>query len=570
MKGIGKWTGTGIVAMVMGIALGCMSQSNGEEHKMKNFYADDIEISLLQEQELESIKSVYKDDFLIGNIYNPSSQQGVEKDRLLYHFNVITPENLLKPDAVQPSKGNYQFQPADDMVQFAASNQLAVVGHTFAWYQQTPDWMAENCSKEEAIENLKNHIYTTAGRYAGKIIVWDVVNEAILDGVKLPENGDWKQCLRQGAWYKAIGADYIEMAFRYAHEADPNAKLYYNDYNLNDPNKAEIVAAMFKDLKAKGVPIDGIGMQSHYNIGIIPALVERSIQLFEGVGAEISITELDVTVNGADASGLTKEQEIEQAQVYAELFQIYKAHSDSIERVTFWGLDDAHSWRKESFPCLFDANYAPKQAYFAVIDPEGFLKEYPRDEIPEPNEITAAYGTPTIDGAIDEVWGKTKSAPVDIMTMAWQGAKGTVKTLWDENAIYILFEVQDSVLNADSSQLHEQDSVEIFLDENNGKTPYYEEDDGQYRVSFKNLVSYGSNGSKQGFQSAVSLTGQGYIVEMKIPVSKKLYGGEVLGFDAQINDSNAKGTRISVAKFNDSTDNSWQSTQYWGNLRLTK
>ncbi len=157
---------------------------------------------------------------------------------------------------------------------------------------------------------------------------------------------------------------------------------------------------------------------------------------------------------------------------------------------------------------------------------------------------------------MDEVWGDAESASVNIMTMAWQGAVGTVRTLWDEHAVYVLFDVQDSVLNADSVNAHEQDSVEIFIDENNGKTPYYEADDGQFRVSFENVASYGSNGEKEGFESAVSLTDSGYLVEMKIPVSRVLQGNEVLGFDAQINDSNEKGERISVAKFNDSTDNS--------------
>ena len=515
---------------------------------------------------LVPLQSVYQNDFLIGNIYNPSSLQGVEREMLLYHFNAITPENLMKPDAMQPSEGNYEFSAADDMVQFADENNLAAVGHTFAWYQQTPEWMAENCTREEAIEHLRTHIQTIASRYSGQLLAWDVVNEAILDGVKLPENGDWKQCLRQGAWYRAIGDDYIELAFQFAHEADPEAKLYYNDYNLNDQNKAEIVAAMFKDLKSRGIPIDGIGMQSHYNVNLASATVERSMEMFEEAGAEISVTELDVTVNGASAEGLTEQQEIAQAQVYAELFQIYRKHADSIARVTFWGIDDAHSWRRESFPCLFRRDYSPKQAYYAVIDPDGYLEEHPRDEIPEPNKILAAYGTPQVDGMMDEVWGDAESASVNIMTMAWQGAVGTVRTLWDEHAVYVLFDVQDSVLNADSVNAHEQDSVEIFIDENNGKTPYYEADDGQFRVSFENVASYGSNGEKEGFESAVSLTDSGYLVEMKIPVSRVLQGNEVLGFDAQINDSNEKGERISVAKFNDSTDNSWQSTQYWGVL----
>lgn len=515
---------------------------------------------------LTPLQTVYQNDFLVGNLYNPSSLQGAEREMLLYHFNSITPENILKPDAMQPAEGNFGFAPADAMVEFADENDLAAVGHVFAWHQQTPDWMTSDCTRDEAIQRLRTHINTVAGRYAGKLISWDVVNEAIEDGAKLPENGDWKSCLRKGGWYDAIGDDYIELAFTFAHEADPNAKLYYNDYNLNDQNKAEIAAAMFKDLKSKGIPIDGIGMQAHYNVNLTTEMVERSIQMFEEVGAEISVTELDVTVNGADPAGLTEEQEIAQAQVYAELFRIYKEHASSIARVTFWGIDDAHSWRKESFPCLFNRDYSPKEAYYAVVDPDSYLEEHPRAEIPEPNQLTAAYGTAVVDGVVDEAWDAAESGSVNIMTMAWQGATAKVRALWDENAVYVLMDVTDSVLNADSVNAHEQDSVEVFIDENNAKTPYYEDDDGQFRVSYKNEVSYGSNGEKEGFESAVTLTDGGYLVEMKIPVGRTLRSGELLGFDAQVNDSNEKGQRVSIAKFNDSTDNSWQSTMYWGVL----
>ncbi len=161
---------------------------------------------------------------------------------------------------------------------------------------------------------------------------------------------------------------------------------------------------------------------------------------------------------------------------------------------------------------------------------------------------------------MDEIWNQAKEEPVRIMTMAWQGATGTVKTLWDEKNIYVLVRVKDKTLNTDSKNAYEQDSVELFLDENNDKSYYYQEDDGQFRVSCKNMVTFGSNGKREGFQSSVKVTEDGYLVEAKIPLTTTAEKGKVMGFDVQINDSNERGERISVAKFNDDSDNSWQST----------
>lgn len=323
---------------------------------------------------LPSLKEIYADQFLVGNVYNPSSQEGIQKEMLLKHFNVVTPENLLKPDAVQRQEGKFTFGSADSMVRFCGENNLQTVGHTFVWHQQTSAWMTENVGREEAIEHMKTHIQTVAGRYQGKMLAWDVVNEAIRDGARLPADGDWTKCLRETGWLSAIGSDYIKLAFTFAHEADPNAKLYYNDYGLDYYEKAKIAAAMFRDLKAQGVPIDGIGMQSHYSTSTSVSNVERSIELFEQTGAEISITELDVGVDGIDIEvGLTKEQEKKQAVLYAQLFLVYLEHAETIERVTFWGLDDTNTWRRGQYPCLFHSDYSPKEAFYAVADPYAYL-----------------------------------------------------------------------------------------------------------------------------------------------------------------------------------------------------
>ncbi len=540
-----------------------MGMSLADEQATKDQEKKEVHI-----ENLTPLKDIYKGKFLIGNIYNSFNLTGADKDMVLHHFNVITPENMMKPDAMQLQKGVFTFESADAMTGFCQENGLKTVGHTLAWHSQTPDWMNAGCGREEAIGRLRDHISNVAGHYSGKLLSWDVVNEAIQDGARLPADGNWKSCLRDTPWLRNIGTDYIELAFRFAHEADPNAKLYYNDYNLNDNNKAEIAAAMFTDLKKKGVPIDGIGMQAHYSTTLPVATVEHSLELFKKTGAEISITELDVVVSQAKATGLTKEEEIAQGQTYAQLFRLYNQYSDVIQRVTFWGYADTRSWRSSNFPCLFDGNYKAKEAYYAVADPDGYLKKHPVKEIPEPSTINAVKGTPVIDGTVDDIWNQAKEEPVRIMTMAWQGATGTVKTLWDEKNIYVLVRVKDKTLNTDNKNAYEQDSVELFLDENNDKSYYYQEDDGQFRVSCKNMVTFGSNGKREGFQSSVKVTEDGYLVEAKIPLTTTAEKGKVMGFDVQINDSNERGERISVAKFNDDSDNSWQSTARWGNLLL--
>lgn len=524
-----------------------------------------------QKPEVVSLHKVYANDFLIGNIYNVSVTGGPDKRVILTHFNALTPENLMKPGNIQPSEGNFKFGDSDKMMEFAEKNGLKVIGHTLAWHQQSGNFLGRNVTRDQAIEQLRTHINKVAGQYKGRILAWDVVNEAIEDGVTLPSDGDWTKCLRKTQWLESIGPEYLAMAFQFAREADPAAKLYYNDYNLNYKNKADIVYAMVKDLKEQGVPIDGIGEQAHYNTSVSTASVAYCLELFSKLDVEVSITELDVTVDGAAASGLTKEQEIEQAIVYAKLFTVFKDYSDVIERVTFWGYLDSMSWRKERFPCLFNGDYTEKEAFKAVLDPESYLKANGAEESAVPAKTAQAkFGTPVIDGKVDDIWASAPESEVSTRITAWEGATGTVKALWDEKFIYCLVEVEDDVLNKSSANKHEHDSVEIFLDQNNDKTPSYGPDDGQYRVNFKSESSFGTTPGTAGFMSGAARTPTGYLVEMAIPLVSAAKEGLILGFDAQINDANAEGLRQGIAKFSDPTDNSWSSAAAWGNLELVK
>lgn len=518
-----------------------------------------------------SLYKTYKDDFFLGTIYTDASRSGTDKELTLKQFNTITPENLMKPEYMQPTEGNFNYSEADTMFQFAKENNLNVHAHTLVWHNQSGDWLGKNVSREKAIEQLKSHITNIVKHYKGKAYSWDVVNEAINDGVALPANGDWKSCLRQTQWLDSIGPDYIAMAFKFAHEADPNAKLYYNDYSLNDRNKADIVCAMVKDLKSQGIAISGIGMQGHYSIDTSVGSVEYSIQKFIKLKVEISVSELDVAVKGAAMTGLTKDQEIRQGIFYAKLFQVYKKYSKSIARVTFWGYVDNKSWIRQSFPCLFNADYSPKLAAYAVLDPDKFLKLYQTsDQKKVVSTAKAYYGTPKIDGEIDKLWDNCPKAQINNAIQAWQGAKGTVRLLWDKSFVYALFEITDAELNDSSQNAYEQDSIEVFLDQNNDKNSFLDDNDGQYRVNYKGVESFGTVPAINGFKSFAKQTNDGYLIELAIPLLKNAKQGKVMGFEAQINDANSFGKRQSVMKFNDLSDNSYQSTENWGNLELTK
>ncbi len=518
-----------------------------------------------------SLMDVYKDDFMLGTIYTDANRSGKDMELTLKHFNTITPENIMKPEYMQPQKGSFYYTESDAMMKFAQENSLNVIGHTLAWHQQTGNWLGQTTDRDEAIEQLRSHITNIVSNYKGKLVAWDVVNEAVEDNKTLPENGDWTTCLRKTQWLQSIGPDYIAMAFRFAREADPDLKLYYNDYNLDNKQKADVVHAMVKDLREQGVPIDGIGMQGHYTVSTSAGAVKSNIQLFASLGVEVSITELDVAVNGANATtGLTKDQEIRQGVAYARLFKVFKECKDSITRVTFWGYLDSRSWRSDRFPCLFNADYTPKQAAYAVLDPEKYLSLHDTTYKAPVRAANAKYGTPTIDAEIDELWNSCTAEAVNVPVMAWEGAKGSVRMLWDEAFVYVLFEVTDSVLNKLSENVYEHDSIEIFLGQSNNKDVFYGTDDGQYRVNFEGEESFGTIPDKTGFQSAAKLIDGGYLVELAIPLVSPAKEGSKMGFDAQVNDSDASGARVSIMKFCDPSDNSYQSPEKWGELLLTK
>lgn len=556
-----------------------------------SFYIDDISFEstgagpVSVQKDLKPIKDVYQNGFLIGNAISAGELTGVRSVLLKQHFNVVTAENAMKPGSLQAEKGVFTFDSADEIVDGAIAAGLKVYGHTLVWHQQSPDWMnakvdsAGNLvplARDEALANMRTHIKTVVEHFGDKVIGWDVVNEAMNDNPANPS--DWKAALRQSNWYKSIGDDYVEQAFLAAQEAldahpDWDIKLYYNDYNDDNQNKAEAIYRMVKEINdryAKSHPgkllIDGIGMQGHYALSTKAENVKSSLEKFISLGVEVSVSELDI--RAGSNSVLSEKDAKAQGYLYAQLFDIYRSHADHIGRVTFWGLNDATSWRAAENPLAFDKDLQAKPAYYGVIDPAKFMKENaPEKKISK--QATAKFGTPTIDGTVDEVWNGAADIPVNQYQLAWQGATGVAKALWDDDNLYVLVQVSDAQLDKTSVNAWEQDSVEIFLDQNNAKSASYQDDDGQYRVNFDNATTFNPASIESGFLSATKKSGTSYTVEAQIPLNAvQPADGTKLGFDVQVNDGK-DGARQSVAAWNDTSGNGYQDTSVYGVLTLS-
>jgi endo-1,4-beta-xylanase len=340
------------------------------------------------------LKDVFSDAFLIGTCMNTSQINGTDpkaKPFIAANFNSVTAENSMKWERIHPIPGKYDFAVSDSIVNYALTNKMFVVGHVLIWHSQTPDWVFQDSvgnslTRDALISRMKEHIFTVMGHFKGRVKGWDVLNEAV------NEDGS----LRKSKWLEIIGKDYIQLAFEFAHAADPGAELYYNDYNNELPDKREGIIPIIKDLKQKGVKVDGMGIQGHWHLDS-PELnvIDESISKYASLGLKVMITEMEVNVlptppevYGADVSqqaryletlnpypsGLPDSVSNHLAQRYADLFGVLMKHKDAVTRVTFWGVNDGYSWKNDwpikgrtNYPLLFDRNYKPKPAYFSVI-----------------------------------------------------------------------------------------------------------------------------------------------------------------------------------------------------------
>ncbi|MDR3287443.1 MAG: endo-1,4-beta-xylanase [Prevotellaceae bacterium] len=341
-----------------------------------------------------ALKDALNGKFLIGtavNIQQISGADTLSVEIVKKQFNAIVPENCMKSMFLQPAEGNFYFDEADKYVTFGETNNLWITGHCLVWHSQAPAWLfidenGNDVSREVLIERMRNHITTVVSRYKGRIKGWDVVNEAILD------DGSW----RSSKFYQIIGEDFIPLAFQFAHEADPDAELYYNDYSTAIAAKCEGIVNVVKTIQEKGLRIDAVGMQGHLSMDV-PTVedFEKSLLTFSALGVKVMITELDLTVlpspfnfTGADVSanfdfqkelnpysdGLPEDIALKQQNRYADFFRLFLKHHDKISRVTLWGVTDNDSWRNDwpipgrtDYALLFDRNFQPKPVVNEII-----------------------------------------------------------------------------------------------------------------------------------------------------------------------------------------------------------
>jgi endo-1,4-beta-xylanase len=696
----------------------------------------------LIETDIPALKDFFQDSFLIGAAIEPDQLDSPAHAQLLkYHFSSVTAENAMKPEEVHPTEDTYTFENGDRIAEFAQENGIALRGHTLIWHSQIGDWFFEEDGNTVSADTLRarmeSHITTVVEHYKGQVYAWDVVNE--------PVDQNQPDGFYRNDWYEVLGGEYVELAFRYARAADPDAKLFLNEVSATDPQKRDQIVELIQDLQAKGVPIDGVGMQMHISLSR-PSLqnFEDALAAYSQLGIEIHITELDISVydNRQDMYDEASPELLnEQGHRVNDLFTIMQKYSDSITSVTFWGMGDDHTWltyffvERNDWPLPFDVDLRAKPYYWGMVDAsrlaprinqgnatEGtvvidgvdddrwqftdaftvsdetsglsakvkalwdadylYLLLEVADGTPlqddrialmidegddktdalDENDSTYAFdlngdwsnsedaaaietdsgysfevrlpfehvegaadatvgfdlliqdgstaytrwndvgqvermvpacwgrliltqapkgsvvhrGTAVLDGIKDEAYETGESLIVDLFIQGIEdeenvfvGAKAEVWLLWDEGALYVYAEVADPFLSAASSTVYMQDSIEVFLDENNAKTDSYQDDDGQYRVSFENLTSFGSTGSVEGFDSVAAVIDGGYVVEVMVPYRTIVASeGQVMGFDFQVNDDQGSGARDSISKWNDATNDSWQSTTGFGVIIL--
>lgn len=339
------------------------------------------------------LKDIVGDKFLIGAAINVNQSSGRDTSSikiLKRHFNSIVAENCMKSEEIHPEEDRFDFSKADEFIDFGLKNNMSIIGHCLIWHSQCPSWFfvddeGNTVSAEVLKERMKTHISTVVGRYKGKVKGWDVVNEAFMN------DGSY----RKSKFYEILGEEFIPLAFKYAYEADSNAELYYNDFNMSCKDKRESVITMIKNLKSRGLRIDAVGMQSHFGIDYPDYKdFEDSMLAFAETGVKVMITEWDMSAlpttkrsaNIADTvaykKALNPYPEILPDSVdnlwnerMKQFFNLFEKHSDIVTRVTAWGISDGDSWKNDfpikgrhDFPLLFDRNYQPKKFVKEMIE----------------------------------------------------------------------------------------------------------------------------------------------------------------------------------------------------------
>ena len=410
----------------------------------------------------QGLKDAYKDYFKVGVALNVGNLTPDQEAIVVREFNSVTCENAMKPVSVHPERGVWDWAQADSIANFCRRNGIKMRGHCLVWHNQFSDWMLKDkkgnpVKKEVFYQLIREHIHTVINRYKDVVYCWDVVNEAISDDGRPRRFGEAPNPYRESDLWKLCGDEFIAKAFEYAREADPNALLFYNDYNECDPGKSQRIYNMVKKMKDAGVPIDGIGMQGHYNVyGPSMEDVAAAIELYSKVVDHLHITELDIRANeqmGGQLQFSRQGMEIKpyvrtlHEDQYNSLFRTLRRYKDKIDVVTFWNLSDKDSWVGTSnYPLLFDKDLKEKHVYYTVRDFDPALdnavvledfkpselnqpgQEYPmvnsqgyarfRVDAPQARSVIVSLGLGGRGGTVlhkdkDGVWVGTTEAPMD-------------------------------------------------------------------------------------------------------------------------------------------------------------
>nr|AAC43719.1 endoxylanase precursor [Thermoanaerobacterium sp.]prf//2209349A endoxylanase [Thermoanaerobacterium sp.] len=503
------------------------------------------------QNDIPDLYSVLKDYFPIGVAVDPSRLNDAEAHAQLTarHFNMLAAANAMKPESLQPTEGNFAFDNADKIVDYAIAHNMKMRGHTLLWHNQVPDWVFQEpsdpskpSSRDLLRQRLSTHITAVLEHIQTKcgsldpIGGWDVVNEV------LDESGN----LRNPTWLQIIGPDYIDKASEYAHEGDPSMTSFITYHNIENGVKTQAMYDLVKKLKNEGVPINGIGMQMHISINSNIDNIKASIEKLASLGVEIQVTELDMNMNG----DVSNDALLKQARLYKQLFDLFKAEKHYITDVVFRGVSDDVSWlSKPNAPLLFDSKLQAKPAYWAIVDPG--------KAIPDIQSAKALEGSPTIGANVDSSWKLVKPLDANTYVKGTIGATAAVKSMWDTKNLYLLVQISD---NTPSNN----DGIEISVDKNDNKSTTYESDDEHYIAKRDGTGS--SNITKYVMSNA-----DGYVAQIAIPIEDiSPVLNDKLGFDIRINDDQGSGNVTAITAWNDYTNSQDTNTAYFGDLVLSK
>jgi GH35 family endo-1,4-beta-xylanase len=528
-------------------------------------------------------------------------------------FNMLTPEHEAKFCMISAARGQYDFSKVDQLVEYAEANDMAIHGHTLIWHQCSPDWVENgDFSRDEAIEILREHITTVVGRYKGRIAYWDVVNEAFDDSGEL----------RDTAWLRMIGEDYIELAYQFAHEADPDALLLYNDYGAEGMGqKSDAVYAMVQDFVARGIPINGIGMQSHFTLGTINfASIAENMQRLSELGMEVQFTEVDIKHQGEADDEILRQE----ARDYYHLMETC-LDADNCTAFIVWGVIDSNSWLRSAdyydnpnvAPLLFTSDYQPKPAYFALLsllqsrvgaptvlsDDEiaAILAESSAVavEIPEPTKTDPAQLAPdpvpgvayyapmnttiTLDGDLSD-WENIPRVTVDSgpQVLANNDTSFEFAVAVDATHLYYMANVTDSNLvygQYGAGEWYREDSVEFYLNTTGDlAASSYVPGIVQVGMLAENITQPetplvgGSNSADAQVSVFAVETETGYVIEASVPLTTDVWNIVpehlgVLGFQTHLNGSSStdRDTKL-IWSAVDTQDQSWNNPSLFGQL----